>query len=282
MNTPATPTAKSAPGSIELTDQYNIPGGNNGGETIELVRQCLDMETPGKWARIEPWGPMNAHFGFLKAFNWLLFNCGALVFPAGNPLFPAATALPIQAYPVLAMPGSQTVGTIDGQPGALLWPAGKGKVLLIAGKLGDYDLGKIWGAFDKKDAKGQGVFYPMRTVAQAKVEAALAPFLDAVARWSGVPMHQPLSWDGKNGALLGYYKRNRDVHFVAFLNRGKTPLEPRFAVAGLPAGDYALRRIDPDADARLGHFSAAALAASLTPGMLAPDRMVVIRLERLP
>ncbi|MFA6290391.1 MAG: beta-galactosidase [Victivallales bacterium] len=444
-----------ARGQIELTDQYMIPGGNNGGETIELVRQCLDMESPGKWARIEPWGPMNAHFGKLKAFNWLLFNCGAVhtkqvnyVFPVweenpcwdqfslpatkqlliglsdsarprsrilglhsyatnhregratqsyieldrwfrmlsysnwmvkpgnwmqwqlsdgtlsnlgdydliiddhsrvitaenverlarwtekggtlvvfsnsgeallgetrkswplltrlgyavdasemeklgkhgkfnftpGNPVFKdMKTEIAVQGYPVLNAPkGAQVLATIDDKPGALLWSVGKGRVILIAGKLGDYDLGEIWGSIDKKDKDGKGVFYPMRNEATLRVEESLSPFLDAVVRWSGVKTNQPLKWDTANGALLGYYKRNGDVHYVVFLNRGKEAVEPVFSLSGLPEGKYALRRISPDENRALGHRFDSEISAKVGIGLLEPDRMTAVRIELLP
>ncbi|MFZ2654666.1 MAG: beta-galactosidase [Victivallales bacterium] len=444
-----------ARGQIELTDQYMIPGGNNGGETIELIRQCLDMESPGKWARIEPWGPMNAHFGKLKAFNWLLFNCGSVhtkqvnyVFPVwednpcweqfsrpatkqlltdlsdaarprsrilglhsyatnhregratqsyieldrwfrmlsysswmvkpgnwmqwqlsdgtlsnledydliiddhsrvitaenverlarwtekggtlvifsnsgeailgetrkswplltrlgytveasemekigkhskflfapGNPVFTdMKTEIAVQGYPVLNPPkGAQVLAMIDDKPGAILWSVGKGRVVLIAGKIGDYDLGEIWGAIDKKDKDGKGVFYPMRNEATVRVEESLSPFLDALVRWSGVKTNQPLKWDTANSALLGYYKRDRDVHYVVFLNRGKEAVDPVFSLGGLPEGNYALHRITADENRALGHRTAAEIAARVGIGALEPDRMAAVRIELLP
>lgn len=443
-----------ARGQVELTDRYMIPGGNNGGETIELVRQSLDMEAPGKWARIEPWGPMNAHFGKLKALNWLLFNCGAVktkqvnyVFPVweqnpcwdnfakpetkrllselsdasrprsralglhsyatnhregratqsyieldrwfrmlgysawmvrpgnwlqwqlsdgelkdlddydliiddhsrvipaenverlarwtenggtlvlfsnsgeaafgehekswplltrlgyrakaedmetlgrhgslrfvpGNPVFQDTVEIAVQAFPVLRTPaGGQVLGTIDGQPGAVPWRLGNGKVLLIAGKFGDYDLGEIWGSFDKKDKDGKDLFYPMREKAQAKVEASLSPVLDAVVDWSAVEMNQPLRWNSHDGAILGYCKRNGDQHHAVFLNRGKEPVELSFTISGLPEGQYALRKSTLETEERLGQRVAAEIAERVSAGLVAPDRMAVVRLLRLP
>ncbi len=445
-----------ARGQIELTDEFAIPGGNNGGETIELIRQSLDMEAPCKWARIEPWGPMNAYSGKLKAFNWLLFNCGAVrtkqvnyVFPvweenpcwaqfsipatkqlmtelsdaarprsrvlglhsyatnhvegratqsyieldrwfrmlsysnwmvkpgnwmhwqlsdgklssleeydliiddhsrvitfenveklsrwvenggtlvifsnsgeailgesrktwplltrlgypvkasemeslgqhsilnfmSGNPVFKDMEAeIAVQGYPVLHPPkNGQVLASIDGQPGAILWDVGKGRVVLIAGKLGDYDLGGIWGAIDKKDKDGKGVFYPMRNEATLRVEASLSPVLDALLKWSGAKTNQPLQWNSENGSLLGYYKKNRDVHYLVFLNRGKEAVEPLFSLAGLPEGNYSLRRITQDANISLGCKAAKEISGKTgIGGVLEPDRMVTIRLELLP
>ena len=443
-----------ASGQIELTDAYAIPGGNNGGETIEFIRQSLDMEAPGKWARIEPWGPIVENFGKTRAFNFWLFNCGAVktkqvnyVFPnfidnpywdawsrpetkqlllelsdatrprsrvlglhsyatnhregrttqsyieldrwyrmlgysawmakpgnwmqwqlsdgklkdlqdytliiddhgrimpaeninalaewveqggtlllfsnsgeavlgdtqqnwpllkrlgypvdpaqlsrlgahstlrfaAGNPVFAQPTELAVQAYPVLVVPaGGQLVGTINGQPGAVSWSIGKGKVLLIAGKLGNYDLKAIWSKVGKDD------FYASWEPAKAEVEACLSQMMDNVIPWSGASMNQPLRWQDTDGQLLGYYKHNRDTQYVVFLNRNQQDAKsPKFTLSNLPYGDYVLTRIDVNAGAgtitserSLGQKTALELATGVAIGTLDANRMTAIRITR--
>ena len=128
-----------------------------------------------------------------------------------------------------------------------------------------------------------GNFWGKRGEAQRQVEAALVPTLRAVVAWSGAAMQQPLTWDSYDGDVLGYYKHNRDTHYVVFLNRGKQAHEPKFNLTGLPPGDYSLRRINLDTDEQLlGHQSATNLAGGVEIGLIQPDRMVAIRLQRLP
>jgi hypothetical protein len=95
-------------------------------------------------------------------------------------------------------------------------------------------------------------------------------------------MNQPLHRNSHDNAILGYYKRNSDQHYAVFLNRGNEPVELSFAISGLPEGQYALRKSTLETEERLGQRVATEIAESVSAGLLAPDRMAVVTLLRLP
>ena len=191
----------------------------------------------------------------------------------GNGLF-SFDSVPVGDWAALNKPGAKVLATIDGQPGAITWQVGKGRVLLISGEEGAPDILSLIET-RQRDPKQ---YWPARTAGRVRfIDTALPLYRDLV-RFAG---ELPAPIAEVTGAVRWYHKQNGDdYHVLCFLNQTETPLTGLRASLRLQPGTYSLQWWSLAGYDTFGGRSAEQLSAGLELPPIPPKRMRILRVTR--
>ncbi|MBN1556710.1 MAG: beta-galactosidase, partial [Lentisphaerae bacterium] len=200
-----------------------------------------------------------------------------LVFMKGNPVLRRMASLPVHFWSALSVPeGGEVVGRIGGQAGAVVWPHGKGRVLLLAGLPGSIPEQDVQWMFVRWRESNKTEYTQVWDVwwnAERELGAIYADLLPDMAEWAGV---EPLfELPGDFRAVL---RRTEDTRFVYLLNTG--PEQTPVLRIDLPDGAYHAEADTLTEATELGRVTADVLRA---PGLALPslprDRFMAVRLR---
>jgi hypothetical protein len=197
-----------------------------------------------------------------------------LILSKNNPVFRRTISVPLNNWTLLAVPeGGTVLGRLGADPGAVLWPFGKGQVVLFGGLPGAINEADILDLWASKDKLVRQKASPVWANAERELGQLTGQITRDLAEWAGVPSQFSLNDD-----LLACVKENATEKFVYMYNEGLSQT-PVFRM-DLPKGRYTIEAETLEAKTRLGTFTAAQLAA---PGVKLPalsnSRFMMLRIR---
>lgn len=203
-----------------------------------------------------------------------------LVLKRDNPVFRRTVSLPVQAWAPLTVPaGGTMLGTLGEAVGAVLWPHGKGQVVLLAGVPGSIPEATVQTMMARRDKKpeSEALLWGLWGNAERELGGIAGSLLADTAEWAGVAPQFQLD----EGFVATLRQRGED-RLVVLYNQG--PARTPVLRIPLPTGTAWLASAESlESSTDLGRIGAAQAAA---PGIALPevgrDRVLAVRLVPAP
>ncbi len=199
---------------------------------------------------------------------------GVLKPVADNGVFTSFTELPVADWAPLDKPGATVLATIDGKPGAITWPFGKGQVLLISGEEGAPDLFSLV----QTEVNERKQYWKQRVAARKAFTRTVLPLYRDLSNFAG---ELPPPVVDVTGEIRWYHKqKGEDYHVLCFLNETDEPAQDLQATLRLEPGNYSLQWWSLDGYETLPDRSAEQLAQAFDLPPVPGRRMRILRVER--
>ena len=188
-------------------------------------------------------------------------------------------SMPVQFYSRLSAPqGGQVIGLIGVDPGAVVWPHGKGQVLLIAGEPGGVleSTHRRWSA--SADPAQKAMAAQLWKDAPTEIARIAGGLWSDAAVWAGVRAEVRV-----DGTHMCYALRSDGPKRMIYLyNGGDTPCSPLVSVTRRDGQTKTIQAEVESLDGLtvLGPVDVATLAAGLRVPEVPPHRLAVLRLRQ--
>jgi hypothetical protein len=200
---------------------------------------------------------------------------GVLTPVPGNGILNSFESLPVADWAVLDKADAEVVATIDGRPGAVTWPVGRGRVLLISGEEGAPN---VFGLV-QVELNNRPEYWKTRTAQRQAFVESVQPLYRDLTRFGG-DLPEPAATC--TGNVRWYHKqKGADVRHICLLNEGDTPVVDAVAVLRLAEGGYDVQYWSLDGFETLAERTAAELAQGIALPPVPARRMRVLRVERV-
>jgi hypothetical protein len=139
-----------------------------------------------------------------------------LVFHRGNGIFTELTTLAVHDYRVLNAPkGGSILGLINGLPGAVQWPVGKGTVVLFGGSPGSLSSATALELAASPDARVRAGGSDIYGDAENELGQATLLLMRDLERWAKIPSLFTISGD-----FYGFLRQQGDTRRIYLYNSG--------------------------------------------------------------
>ena len=129
-------------------------------------------------------------YGDVSGLRERTFDSSTLIFNGNNKVFRKTVTMPVNFYARLTVPkGGKVLGYINEHPGAIIWPYGKGEVVLLGGLPGAIGEGAILEMFEKYKASRKKKYrnvWSLRKNAQRELGALMTMLTIDLTEWAGV------------------------------------------------------------------------------------------------
>ena len=202
-----------------------------------------------------------------------------LIFKRENPVLRTMVSMPVHYWSELSVPeGGRAIGRIEEKTGAVVWPHGRGEVLLLAGLPGSITEARVQMMYTRFRESGKKEYTEVWDVwrnAERELAGIYSELFSDLSEWAGVEPLFELHTDFR--AMM---RRAESTWYVYLFNQGPERV-PTLRVS-LPDGRYAVEAETLESLTTVGTFSAQELRA---PGVALPavpqERFQAVRLRRL-
>lgn len=186
-------------------------------------------------------------------------------------MFTETRQLTVNNYTPLTVPeGGRAVATLpDGRPGAVLWPFGRGEVLLLAGNPGPNDEIALK---ESVSPDGKAHTNTIWQQAEPKLVKEFVPLLRDLARWGNVTPEYRLS-----GSCYSAMRSGPNERLLCIFNPGEQPEQPTLTLPGA-AGPATLAGITLTSETALGEYTAEQLRNGVRLPEIPAGRFLAVRL----
>jgi hypothetical protein len=250
----------------------------NGGKLVLIAESGeVTLHRKGRFELLKRLGYNNT-----KSLTSRISTPAMLIFKKGNPVFRKTIAIPVHYYAELTLPENSTIlGYIGEKPGAILWPYGKGQVVLIAGLPGSITEGRIqklwslWRQTPPKERKKLVNPWPLWANAERELGQVITSLTRDLSEWAGVTPQFKL-----NNDFDACLRRNGRTRLIYMYNNG--PGQVPVLRINLPEGTYGFQVENLEKELQHGEINSNRLSA---PGMKLPvlhsGRFMLVRIRPL-
>ncbi|HEY3376224.1 MAG TPA: beta-galactosidase [Armatimonadota bacterium] len=204
--------------------------------------------------------PLLSALGYedLKGIANVSYDDAELGFYEKNGIFSETGSMPVHAYSVLSAPkGGRVLGEINGKPGAVAWPVGKGEVVLLGGNWGrDYSAQfEVESATGTDAARKKALWGTMSKLSENQFARTGVAIMHDMARWADIPLGFTV-----NAGFVGARKADGKKTLIYLYNEEKDCATPVLSILDLPTGDYQVTCESLSNTVKLSRVSAQALA----------------------
>ena len=243
----------------------------NGGKLVLLVTSGeRTLGSSKKYELLQALGYKNT-VGLLQR----KYNSAMLVFSKNNPVFGRTVSLPLHNRAILNVPEKGIIlGRVGTDVGAVVWPCGKGQVVLIGGMPGSITEDRIqtlWSGKSKAEKKKAG---PLWADAERELGSIATDITRDVAEWADVPAQFSLP-----DRFRSCIKQDGDKLLVYIYNNGPADR----GVLRIPnlKGNYKVSVETLNKEYKLGTYNAEKISIpGISLPLLGKWRYMVVRLSR--
>jgi hypothetical protein len=203
------------------------------------------------------------------------FRRGVLKPIQGNGVLISFEELPVGDWSPLHKREAKVLATIDGKPGAITWPVGEGRVLLITGEEGAPNL------FDliEVEVNDRKRYWPERSARRRKFVETVRPLYRDLVLFGG-DLGEPVA--EITGDIRWYHKRKgTDFHVLCLLNETDAPVSDLTARLRLAPGTYSVQWWSLDGYESLPDRTAGELVKPFALPEVPSKRMRILRVDRV-